>query len=139
MRAIDSRHMRPLFLLVALALAGCDAAFDSPLVCTEEFVTIDVEVVDAFGRSVEGLAYQSVNERTGEVLPIGKDEGLGARDGRYPVATDAHAPLLRVDGDPVVFTASGAGLLATARYVLSDDGCHVRKEDGPEQITAETL
>lgn len=135
--------MRPLllpFLLAALVtFAGCDVAFEAPFACTEEFRTVNVEVVDAFGRALPGLSYTSVHERTGDVLVTGGPDTSADARGLYPVATDADAPLLRVDGDPVVFTASGEGILASARYVLSDDGCHIRKEDGPDQIVAEPI
>ena len=100
---------------------------------------ITVEVVDSAGRPVEGLSTQSVNERTGQPLAV----AMGATDapeagvqGRYTVATDADARRLRVDGDPVAFTASGEGVQASARFVLADDGCHVVKEEGPDRVTA---
>ncbi|MEL6616729.1 MAG: hypothetical protein AAFQ43_13385 [Bacteroidota bacterium] len=131
--------MRPLLLAAALAVAGCDSAiFDPSLVCTAEFVTINVEVVDDFGRSIDGLTYRSVHERTGETLNIDEDS-VGDLTGLYPVATDAHTSLLRVDGDDVLFSATGNGLVARARFVLADDGCHVRKEDGPDRIVAEPM
>ena len=131
--------MRFLFLsALALALAACDATTD-PFVCTEEFVSIQVEVVDAAGRPLEGLTARSVNERTGEALAGARDSGetREADDpGVYTVATDADARRLRVDGDPVLFTASGDGVEASARFVLADNGCHVVKEEGPDRVTA---
>lgn len=131
--------MRFLLLLSCLLLSACDATSGFAYACTEEFVTIQVEVVDAFGRSIPGLSYASVNERTGEVLKSSTDAPTLGASGVYPVANDLHADRLRVDGDPIRFTASGDGVLASALFVIADDGCHVRREDGPDRITAETL
>ena len=119
-------------------LSACDQ--QASYACTEEFRTITVEVVDAAERPVIGLAVESVNERTGAVLspnPLG--DGVSGALGRYTVASDADLDALHVEGDPVLFSASGEGVTASARFVIADDGCHVHKEDGPERILAETL
>ena len=130
--------MRALALLAALALASCDAV--SPgLVCTDEYVVLDVEVVDDIGRPIPGLTASSVNERTGETLgevPTGYSDDPTV-PGRYVLATDSDMPRLRLDGDPVRFTASGAGVTASATFTVANDGCHVRVEAGPDQVVAD--
>ena len=129
--------MRPLLLLLAFALASCDALSPS-FGCTAEYVVLDTEVVDALGRPVPGLASETVNLRTGETLV----QNETVRDhtpfppGRYVLATDSDAGGLRVDGDPVRFTATGQGLTATADFVLAFDGCHIARESGPDQVVA---
>lgn len=122
-------------LLAALALAagGCDTA--SQYACTLEFRTIQVTVADAFGRPVEGLTTTSILERSGELLDLSGDPSDGA-GGRYTVASDAHLDLLGIEGDEVTFHAEGEGVRAEARYVLADDGCHITKQEGPNEITA---
>lgn len=130
--------MRVVLLLVPFLLASCDAV--SPgLICTLEYVVLDVEVVDSLGRPVPGMTTSSVNERTGEALA--QNESLASElrldPGRYILASDSDAERVRVDGDPVRFTASGGGLSATAEFVLSNDGCHIRKETGPDRVVAQ--
>jgi hypothetical protein len=129
--------MRLLALLVALAFASCDAVTPG-FACTQEYVVLEVEVVDTLGRPVPGLTATSVNRRTGE--PLVRNEAIYGEAqlpvGRYILATDSDAASLRVDGDPVRFTASGAGLTAVADYVLANDGCHIRVDEGPDRVVA---
>lgn len=132
--------MRWLFLgpgaLLALLAAGCDTA--PPYACTLDFRSVAVSVVDSEGRLLSGLETRSVVERTGEVLSSTTDPYDGVQ-GQYIVASDAHLDALSIDGDDVVFTATGEDVRASARFLLADDGCHVYKEEGPAQITAEAL
>ena len=127
-----------LLLGCVLLLTACD---DQGLyACTDDFRAVAVEVVDGAGRPVEGLTAESVNERTGEALSAETlADGARGSAGAYVVASDADLDALHVDGDPVRFTASGEGVIATARFILADDGCHVSKEEGPDQITARAL
>jgi hypothetical protein len=123
----------------ALALPGC--AFLDPghggdgRACTEEFRTYVVQVVDGRGRPVEGLESVARVERTGEFLARGA-EPFPAGEGRYPVATDADRARVRPEGDVVRFTAEGPGVEAAATFEFYDDGCHLVKRAGPEQIVA---
>ncbi|MEM1057492.1 MAG: hypothetical protein AAGI52_18395 [Bacteroidota bacterium] len=128
--------MRPLLLAALVALtSGCDTA--SQYACTLEFRTVQVMVRDAFGRPVEGLTARSIVERGQELVLIERTEGsVEGTEGRYTVASDAHLDLLSIEGEDVIFRAEGPGLIAEARYVLADDGCHIRKEEGPAEITA---
>ena len=131
--------MRILLLALPLLVAGCSllgiSGGDAPLVCTEEFRTYGVQVVDAQGRPVEGLMATSRVERTGAVLAEGQAPFPSA-EGRYLVATDADRARIRPEGDTVRFTASGQGLHAEATFTFFDDGCHVVKESGPEEVIA---
>ncbi|HIG75885.1 MAG TPA: hypothetical protein EYQ24_15260 [Bacteroidetes bacterium] len=122
--------------LLALLAAGCDTT--TPYACTLEFRSVSVSVVDPQGRLLPGLEAQSIVERTGEVLSRTSDPYDGSQ-GQYVVASDAHLEALSIDGEEVVFTATGEGVRASARFILADDGCHVQKEEGPAQITAEAL
>ena len=129
--------MRTLLLLaLALALGACDNA--TQYACTDEFRTIAVEVVNASGRPVSGLTAQSVLERNGQPLADASD-ALPDEDGLYAVASDADLDALSIDGERVVFTATGDRIIAQATYVIADDGCHVTREDGPTEITARAL
>lgn len=128
-------------LLAALVLlpfaSGCDTV---QYACTLEFRTIQVRVVDALGRPIEGLQAQSVLENGGHPLyEYDSSDPTFGTGGFYTVGSDADLDLLSIDGDAVVFTATGSSVQAEARFVLADDGCHVTKEDGPTEITAVAL
>lgn len=125
-----------LLAAIAFAFGGCDAAIQYD--CTDVFQTVAVEVVDAAGRPVVGLETRSVLERTGDVLQGASDYESHA-DGIYIVASDADLDVLSIGGDRVLFTATGDAASAQATFVLADDGCHITREEGPAQITAEAL
>lgn len=140
-----SRHNRyrftmRLFSLAVLALSlplltGCDT--DALYACTEEFRTIQVRVVDQIGRPVEGLQAQSVLAENGAPLvALDPSDPQVGTDGFYPVASDANLDVLDIDGEAVIFTATGPGVRAEARFVVADDGCHVTREEGPTEVTA---
>jgi hypothetical protein len=130
--------VRPLLaLLLAAALPACALfrpASDDPVVCTMEYRTISVEVVDDAGNPVGGLTPTVRNLRTGEVLPF--DEGAFGGEGHYLVATDAHRERLSEEGDRLLFNAAGGGRVAEAEFVVAADPCHVQKVSGPERIVA---
>ena len=126
--------MRPLALVSLVALSACTSLDDGePRACTEEFRTYAVEVVDAAGRPLEGLESTARVERTGERLM--HDAGFPGGS-HYPVATDAHRRAIREEGDTVLFTAEGQGVRAEGTFAFYDDGCHLVKRAGPEQIVA---
>ena len=133
--------MRPSLLILPLFFAGCSLLGgnnDLPRACTEEFRMYGVQVVDAQGRPVPGLAATSRVERTGAVLAEGH-EPFPSEEGRYLVATDADRALIRPEGDTVLFTAVGPTLRAEASFTFFDDGCHVVQRSGPERVVAESV
>ncbi len=127
--------MKRLLLLSALGLfAGCDT-LDGPQVCTREYVTYTVRVVDASGDLLADLTTRSVVEPSGVELVTAQDANTG-QVGVYPVASDAHGRLISRSGTTVRFEATGDGLSAEASFVFDTDGCHVRKVSGPQEIVA---
>ena len=131
--------MRISVLLGLLALSGCSLLLPTNAdsgVCTLEFRTYAVQVVDAQGVPVDRLETTSIVLRTNEILA--SDPGVSpAQDGRYLVATDADRGAIQRSGDVVRFTAEGPGLRAEATFEFYDDGCHVVQRSGPAQVVAE--
>ena len=124
--------MRRLVLLLLFLLAGCDPS--APAVCTEEFRSYVVRVVDDAGEPVPGLETRSVVEETGTVLDV--PDGPAFAPDTYYVATDANRDAIGPDETGIRFEAEGGGLAASATFVFRDDGCHVRQVSGPEEIAA---
>jgi hypothetical protein len=137
--------MRPLALalLVALpAVGGCSLTRpnDGPgdCICTMEFRTIGVRVVDAAGQPVTGLAVTVTNERTGAVVEVDQDAAGPPAAGSYVVISDAQVQAVSEAGDRLTFRATGGGRVAEATFVVSRDACscHIEKESGPDEIVA---
>lgn len=130
--------MRALLALPLLLASGCatPAASDPGVVCTMEFRTVTVRVVDETGTPLTDLASESVVAATGAVLAEDTDPGLAA-EGVYLVATDSDLDALSPDGSDVRFTATSDTWRATASFDIAGGPCHIEKRSGPEEVVAE--
>ncbi len=140
--------MRALLLALPLALlaGGCslvrshngEPEGSGDCMCTMEYRTIGVRVVDAAGQPVTGLAVTVTNTRTGDVLDVDQSNAAPGTTGAYVVLTDSQVQAVSEAGDTLRFHATGGGRTADAEFVVYRDACacHINKRSGPEQITA---
>lgn len=145
MRRLALRSALPFGVALPLLLlaSGCslvrnhDGPGDGQCMCTMEFRSVTVNVSDANGVPVSGLAVTVTNERTGAVLDVPQDAMSGS--GTYAVATDGNVSDVSEAGDRLRFHAQGGGRTADAVFVVSRDACacHITKESGPESVTVE--
>ena len=127
-----------------LALAGTVAALgavacDDPAgqcVCTEEFRTYLVTVIDESGVPVSDVTITRTNLRTGMTF---EPTWLGMPvPGTYPVADDGLLDEFSSEGDLVRVTGEKAGATFEAQYefaVPDPCRCHVDKLAGPDTVT----
>lgn len=124
-------HTGLILALSGLAL-GCDGLRDC--VCTSEFRSYTVAVVDGTGAPVSGLAPTITLVRTGQrVMPRASAFG-----NMYPVFTDDEVALVGDAAEAVRFAVTGAPGTATADFVFDVDRpcrCHIRKVSGPDTVT----
>ena len=129
-------------LPLALVLGGCSLIRSNDggdeCVCTLEFRTVTVRVVDAAGQPVPGLDVTVTNERTGAVLDVDQANVAPNEQGVYAVVTDGEVNDVSEAGDPLRFRAEGGGRTAEATFVVGRDACacHIDKRSGPEEVTA---
>lgn len=134
--------MRTLLALSTLILAapGCSTTNEGAgdCVCTMEFRTIQVRVVDPAGGPAADLDVTVTNTRTGETLDVQQDAAGPAAPGTYTVATDSNVNDVSVEGDELHFRAAGAGRTAEATFVVGRDSCacHIDRREGPDEIVA---
>jgi hypothetical protein len=133
--------MKPIRLL---ALVGTVAALgalacDDPLsqcLCTEEFRTYLVTVVDAGGAPVSDVTITRTNLRTGALF---EPTWLGMPvPGTYLVADDGLVDEFSSEGDLVRVTGEkdGATFEAQFEFAVPDEcRCHVDKLAGPDTVT----
>jgi len=135
--------MRDALIIAAAVLlsAGCTTA-QAPgaddCMCTMEFRTVGVEVVDAAGAAVAGLDVTVTNTRTGRHLDVTQDAAGPQAPGRYVVVTDANVDDVGEQGDELLFRAVGQGRTAEGTFVIGRDACacHVDRRSGPERLVA---
>jgi hypothetical protein len=134
--------MRTLLTLSALILAapGCSTVSEGAgdCVCTMEFRTVQVRVVDAAGQPVGDLDVTVTNQRSGETLDVQQEAAGPPAAGTYTVVTDGNVDDVSVEGDDLLFRATGHGRTAEATFVVGRDACacHIDRREGPEQIVA---
>lgn len=115
---------------------GCDNA--SCGVCTDEYRSYGVTVIDATGNPVEGLTATVRNEWSGRSISRDSTNGGLGIGGNYTLITDSEIDMVSEDGSPISFVAAGNNLVAEASYVIGTGNCrcHVLKISGPDTITA---
>lgn len=127
---------RPRALAAALvtsvaALAGCDDT--SECVCTEEFRSYHLSVVDAEGAPSDGVEVRVVRTQTGERLDYGSPTGAS---GEYLIMDDSFAARVAADESFDVTGELGDSSFATRfRFGTDPCRCHVLRLAGPDTVS----
>ncbi len=119
--------------VLVLALVACDDESEPPCVCTEEFRSYHVTVVDVDGEPAEGVDIRVVRNQTGEQLDFGSPAGA---PGAYVIMDDSFTDRIAADES---FEVSGVrgGTSFTTRFRFGTDPCrcHVLLLAGPDRVT----
>lgn len=146
--------MRPLCLLIALLAAGCQPAAETPgRVCTMEFRTIGLTVVDSLNAPVAEADVDVIRTATGRSIVCTGEQQYGCvvpGDGRGHRAASNDgvlsvwgAGLYEVMHDGVSVRGGGemfrvevgkGAARASEQLLFAHDGCHVRKLSGPDTL-----
>jgi hypothetical protein len=121
-------------LLALLLLACSDGEMPGPwAVCTEEFRSWVVTVVDDALTPVAGLEVDVTRASTGEPLPYGEPM---LQPGSYRIMDDGMSDELEIDGETILVEGAGQGISFEAEYVFGTDAqrCHVEKVSGPDTV-----
>lgn len=126
--------MRYIFLLLlGFVAVSCNDEDDcqGDLVCTEEFRTILITVVDTDGEAVTLDSFTVTNLDTDTVLDV---EGVQGLDG-YPIANDAMFNEIPKDGQRIEFVGllNGAEVIRET-FLVGHDCCHVILLEGNTTI-----
>jgi hypothetical protein len=125
-------------LLVAmglLAVAGCDTdTLPVDCLCTEEFRSFTVTVIDGTGASVDNMDVAVTRTRDGFAFPPGQDLGFAA--GVYVILDDGSKDTIGPGGEAVRVVATKDGTSVTGDYVFAADDClcHIEKLSGPDTL-----
>jgi hypothetical protein len=121
-------------LAVLLSAVGCQIACDSGLgtVCTQEFRTETVTVVDQAVNPVPDASVVATLVRTGDTLSPAVTGP--SPDGVYIIADDGSRNTVRAAGEQVRVQVELGSQAFGADYVLAG-GCHIQKVSGPDTLT----
>ena len=127
-------------LLLVAGVASC-ANLDpaQPCICTLEFRSFTVTVVDATGQPAEGVNISVRRVSDGAVLTV--NSSLGQGPGVYVILTDGNIQDVTEAGTTVEVVGALGDMGFTAEYVFDRDACqcHVNKISGPEMVQLEPL
>jgi hypothetical protein len=123
-----------LSFLPMLLLFSCDDEYPD-CVCTEEFRTYFVTVVDSLGNPVDSLATTVVNDR-GKEYYFGAFQPPPFLPGAYYVMTDGYQNDFGTSPGKIFFRGIKNNLEVTGEYLFNTDDCrcHVYKVAGPDTL-----
>jgi hypothetical protein len=110
-----------------------------PCVCTLQFNSFSVTVVDAGGQPAEGVSILVRRVSDGSVLTNTENFPLG--QGVYVILTDGNIDDVSEDGTAVEVVGTLGDTGFRAEYVFDRDACqcHVNKVSGPDTVQLEPL
>lgn len=126
-----------IILIFGLFLISCQLGTDEGCLCTDEFVTITVVVVDSLMAPLDSVSVQTVNKETDEVIQV-HGERFSFTTGNYVVIDDSHIKKLSVIPAFFIFEGQKGQLSFKTDFVFNTDlcHCHVHKVAGPDTIIA---
>lgn len=126
------RLIVPVLAVLAIVVSACDLRDPADCVCTEQFVTLGVYVVDATGKPVEELRLVVTVPRTGDTLHL----GLPRESGYHYIADDRMTGMLPDGGEWIRAEGWTDRMLFVQPFLIGTDPCfcHVEKHAGPDTI-----
>jgi hypothetical protein len=125
-------------VLCFIFLCSCNSETNdcgTELICTEEFRSIQVEIVDTDGNAVLLDTYQTI-QVIGQNLYDFSEDGFFGDQGHYTVLTDAQLNSLQKEGEEFIFQGTINGLeVINESFTIGHDCCHISLLSGPEKIT----
>lgn len=128
--------MKKLILLaiILITIAACNKN-EPECICTTEFRTLTVSVVDSLNNPVDSLDVNIVDEFGRSINPLYKQ--LPFQSGLYAVIDDSYVNYLSTEPLLIYFTATDSmGRRAYTFFLVNTDNCkcHVQKISGPDKI-----
>lgn len=115
---------------------GCETNV-SPTVCTTEFVTVRVTVLDTVGVPVDSVNIMITNMWSGEIYDLAEENKPGSlttKNGLYAIFHDGYRRRLQKTFEPLRVEGEKEGLQFSEVFVIGRDECHVFKMAGPDTV-----
>uniref|UniRef100_A0A7V3E672 Uncharacterized protein n=1 Tax=Ignavibacterium album TaxID=591197 RepID=A0A7V3E672_9BACT len=129
--------MKRLIIIIAIifTVTHCESNKQPECICTTEFRSITVTVVDSLNNPNDSLDVNIVDEFGRRISPLSRQ--LPYQSGLYVVIDDSYVDYLSTQPLLIYFTASDSvGRIANTFFLVNTDECkcHVQKISGPERI-----
>jgi len=124
-----------IIILIAVLIYSCSEV-DNDCICTEEFRSYLVTVVDTIGVPVDSLTI-SIKDKDGDELDVRQQDQIFG-PGKYTVLDDSFINLFvsPAVSEKVAFTATNGTRNVTGEYLFNTDKCrcHINKVSGPDTL-----
>lgn len=129
--------MKSFLILVftTLLIFSC-SEIDKDCICTDEYRTYLVTVVDTLGVPVDSLSV-TIRDKDGDELDVHQDL-FYLDEGKYTVLTDAFTYIMCICGTPqaIYFSATDGIRVTNGEFMFNTDECkcHINKVSGPDTL-----
>lgn len=122
-------------VLINLFIFSC-SEIDKDCLCTEEFRSYLVTVVDTLGTPVDSLDV-TIKDKDGDELDVQQDQYF-VNESKYTVLNDSFTHIMCSCGTPqiIYFSATDGNRIATGEFMFNTDDCkcHINKVSGPDTL-----
>ena len=119
--------------LIIILFCSCSTT-ENDCICTEEFRSYTVTVVDQNDQPVNSLNIEIKSKTSGNYFYIEQSTYLD--EGKYVVMDDSHTQSFTVIPQTIIFSANKNSIHIEEEFVFSTDACkcHISKVSGPDTI-----
>lgn len=122
-------------IFILFVIFSC-SEIDKDCICTEEYRTYLVTVVDTLGIPVDSLNI-TIKDKDGDELDV-QQEPYYLGEGKYTVLNDSFTHIMCACGTPqaIYFSATDRIRTANGEFLFSTDECkcHINKVSGPDTL-----
>lgn len=122
-------------ILILFVIISC-SEIDKDCICTEEYRTYLVTVVDTLGVPVDSLNI-TIKDKDGDELDV-QQEPYYLGEGKYTVLNDSFTHLMCTCGtaQAIYFSAADGSRIANGDFMFNTDDCkcHINKVSGPDTL-----
>lgn len=123
------------FIISAIIFSSC-SEIDKDCLCTEEFGSYLVTVVDTLGVPVDSLTI-TIKDKDGDELDVQQGQHF-LDEGKYTVLNDSFIHIMCSCGTPqtIYFSATDESRVANGEFMFNTDECecHINKVSGPDTL-----
>jgi hypothetical protein len=124
------------FLILILLLFQYCSNSEPPYVCTNEFVTYTITVLEPNGEPADSVEIEVTNKQTGKEYDICEDFSCrGINSGTYTIMHDGFFGELSETKEIVLVEGTKDDLHFSKDYAFRSGPCHVEKLAGPDTVS----
>lgn len=125
-------------ILFSFLLLQCSSSTEQSYLCTQEFVTYSVTVLDTNGNPAESVNIKVTNKDTGQPYKVcsdGQNVCQNGVEGRYTIMHDGFHDKISSDREDMIVKGTKGAKQFKAEYAFRSGKCHLQKLAGPDTVS----